>query len=90
MHHTVTAISGGTSTLLIGGRGSPAQPNDSVFQMQLKNELPSKAVWSKIELHPNSSLMKPRWRHTADCIKLDDGGYKRISGYYNAEIISGQ
>lgn len=89
MHHTVTAISGGTSVLLIGGRASPTQPNDSVFHMQITDEPPSKAVWSKIELHPNSSLMEPRWRHTADCIKLDDGGYVHtcILGQYMLNYI---
>lgn len=72
MHHTVTAIAGGTSALVIGGRGSPAQPNESVFQLQLNN---NKALWSKVELHPNSIQMEPRWRHTASCIELDDGGF---------------
>ena len=75
MHHTVTAIAGGTCALVIGGRGSPAQPNELMFLLQLKYIPHGKAVWSKLELHPESSLMEPRWRHTATCIQLCDGGY---------------
>ena len=72
MHHTVTAIAGGTCALVIGGRGSPAQPNESMFLLHIHH---GEAVWSKVELHPESSLMEPRWRHTATCIHLCDGEY---------------
>ena len=70
MHHTVTAIAGGTAALVIGGRGSPAQPNESMFLLQLKGTH-GNATWSKIELHPDSSLMEARWRHTATCTCID-------------------
>ena len=75
IHHTVTAVRGGTAALVIGGRGSPTQPNESVFLLQLNISPSSKAMWSRVELHPESSQREPSWRHTASCMKINDGGY---------------
>ena len=71
MHHTVTAIHNGTAALVIGGRSSPACPNDTMFVLKISAS--GSAHWSKVVLHPDSSAMEPRWRHTANCISDNDG-----------------
>ena len=82
MHHTVTAIAGGTAALVVGGRGSPAQPSQSLFLLKMDVSLSSKAMWSKVVLHPDSSLMEPRWRHTASCINITDGKFENTTTSY--------
>ena len=73
MHHTVTAISNGTSILVIGGRMSPASPNKHMFLLSVNGPLCDAFQWSKIVLHPRSAVMEPRWRHTAISINVNDG-----------------
>lgn len=73
MHHTVTAIASGTRLLVIGGRGSPTQPNSSIFLLKFNQPQSSRPLWSKIVLHPESSQMEPCWRHTASCINFYGG-----------------
>ena len=71
MHHTVTAICGGSAVLVIGGRASPAFAIDTMFVMKMN--MSGFGQWSKVVLHPDSCLMEPRWRHSATCFN-DNGG----------------
>ena len=66
----MTAIAGGTAALVIGGRGSPAHPNQYIFLLNIDVTASSNGLWSRINLHAESSLMEPRWRHTANLMKL--------------------
>ena len=88
MHHTVTAVASGTVALVIGGRGSPAQPSESMFLLQLNREPSSPAMWSKVQLHSESSYMEPRWRHTATYMQLDNGQYLLTSVYNFTRLLS--
>ena len=70
IHHTITAVAGGKFTLVIGGRGSPAQPSKCIYRLELDGRV---AKWSKIQLHPDSVSLEPRWRHTATYLHLQNG-----------------
>ena len=72
MHHSVTTVSNGTAVLVIGGRASPAHPNDSMFVLRINSD---SSHWSKVVLHPDSSIMEPRWRHSANCFNVGDGEF---------------
>ena len=70
MHHTLTIMNNGTVALLTGGRASPFQPNEIIYSLQLNERT---AMWMKVQLHPNSDRVEPRWRHTASLLQLQNG-----------------
>ncbi|CAI8010527.1 tRNA wybutosine-synthesizing protein 4 [Geodia barretti] len=72
MHHTATAIANGTAVFVIGGRTSPACPNKKMFVLRENEPFSDAFEWSEIVLHPESAVMEPCWRHTANCIHVDN------------------
>ena len=72
MHHTMTMINNGSVALLVGGRASPYQPNQIIYSLQLDAKT---NMWMKVQLHPKSDRVEPRWRHTASLLQLQNGNY---------------
>ena len=85
----MTAISNGSAILLIGGRKSPACPNKTMYVLSMNEPFSDGFQWSKVELHPESSVMEPRWRHTANCMNnISNGEFITHILYHVYNILS--